>query len=206
MANQLPKVSIIIPYHHDRGWLQDAIDSVHNQSYDGKIELLLSESKNPVGYNLNRGIEQASGELIKYLCDDDLLTANSIEDSVNCLLKGYDFIHGNAINKFPVHEVFQRPRMEQPTLKDMIHNNVIHGGTLMFRASLFDKIGLFDETLTSAEEYDLNMRALSKGMKLGYCNSTLYIYRRHDEQKSLGKGIDQIARAKKIDAIKDRFR
>jgi len=52
----------------------------------------------------------------------------------------------------------------------------------------------------------LNMRALSKGMKLGYCNATLYIYRRHDLQKSLGKGIDQVERAKKINAIKDRFR
>ena len=60
-------------------------------------------------------------------------------------------------------------------------------------------------SLTCAEEYDLNMNLLSKGALLGYCNSTLYLYRRHDEQKSLGKGIDQNARAIKIQAIKDRY-
>ena len=200
-----PKVSIIIPFHHDRGWLQDAIDSVHEQSYLGEIELILSESTERVGYNLNRGIEIATGEYIKYLCDDDTLTRNSIHDSVKAM-KGFDFIHGNAINKYALHEVFQRPRLSKPTLKDMIHLNVIHGGTLMYRKDLFDKVGLFDEELTCAEEYDFNMRCLQKGMKLGYCNATLYIYRRHDEQKSLGKAVDQVVRAKKIEAIQNRFR
>ena len=206
MATMLhPKVSIIIPFHHDRGWLQDAIDSVHQQSYQGEIELILSESTESVGYNLNRGIEIASGEFVKYLCDDDMLTFNSIHDSVKAM-KGFDFIHGNAINKHTLHEIFQRPRIAKPTLKDMLSSNVIHGGTLMYRKDLFDKVGLFDEKLDCAEEYDFNMRCLSKGMKLGYCNATLYIYRRHDEQKSLGKKVNQIERAKRIEAIQNRFR
>jgi len=200
-----PKVSIIIPFHHDRGWLDQAVQSVHNQTYEGEIELILSESKNSVGYNINRGVEIATGEYIKYLCDDDKLTLNSIEDSVKAI-QGFDFIHGNAINKWATSEQFQAPRKSKPTLNDMIENNVIHGGTLMYRKDVFDRVGLFDESLDCAEEYDFNMRCLSKGMKLGYCNSTLYIYKRHDEQKSLGKAVNQIERAKKINAIKDRFR
>ena len=96
--------------------------------------------------------------------------------------------------------------MSRPKLSDMIFNNVIHGGTLMYKASVFDRVGLFDESLDCAEEYDFNMRCLSKNMRLGYCPKTLYIYRRHDAQKSLGKGIDQTVRTAKIEAIKDRFR
>tara|TARA_R110000868_G_scaffold279203_1_gene539283 strand:- start:29119 stop:29730 length:612 start_codon:yes stop_codon:yes gene_type:complete len=201
----LPKVTIIIPFHHDRGWLDEAIQSVHNQNYKGQIELLISESHNSVGYNINRGVEMATGEYIKYLCDDDRLTPNCITDSVVAIQK-CDFIHGNAINKFPMMEVFQRPRKAKPTLNDMLENNVIHGGTLMYRKSLFDTVGLFDESLDCAEEYEFNMRCLSKGMKIGYCNATLYIYRRHEAQKSLGVQANQTLRNEKINAIKNRFR
>ena len=204
MAIKLPKVSIIIPYKIDRGWLNEAIESVYNQSYRGQIELIEIQTDKSVSFNINEGIRLAKGEFIKYLCEDDYLPYNSIEDSVNAM-KGFDFIHGNAINKFPTYEHVQKPRLNNPTLKDMITNNVIHGGSLMYRADLFKRIGGFDETLDCAEEYDVNLRALSKGMKLGYCNATLYVYRRHDEQKSLGKGINQIERAKRIQAIKNRY-
>jgi hypothetical protein len=75
----------------------------------------------------------------------------------------------------------------------------------MFRKDVFDRIGLFNEALTCAEEYDINLRCLNAGMKLGYTDAVLYNYRRHDEQKSLGKGINQSDRAIKIQAIKDQF-
>jgi len=199
-------VSIIIPYNKDRGFLDEAIESVRKQNYGGKIEIILSESDNGVSYNLNRGIEMAKGEFIKYLCEDDYLTPNSISDSVNTFTKGVDFIHGNATNVFRTHKQIQYPRLKNPTLNDMIVSNVIHGGSLMYRKSVFKKVGLFDETLTCAEEYDFNLRCLKLGLKLGYCPQNLYNYRRHDEQKSLGKGINQEERALKIKAIQDKWK
>lgn len=202
---KLPKVSVIIPYSVDRGWLNEAIESVYYQTYRGKIELIESQSDNCVSHNINEGVKIAKGEFIKYLCEDDMLTDNSIEDSVKAM-KGNDFIHGNAINLFSTYEVVHKPRWTAPTINEMLIGNYVHGGTLMYRKDVFDRIGGFDETLTSAEEYEFNMRALSKGLKLGYCPQSLYIYRRHDMQKSLGKGIDQVARALKIQAIKDRFK
>lgn len=196
----LPKVSIIIPYKEDRGWLNEAVESVKNQTYKGEIELIFSKSDNRVGYNINRGIEASSGEYIKYLCDDDWLTPNSIEDSVKAI-GGFDFIHGDAYNVFGDRKSIQRPRMVNPKMIDMLRSNVIHGGTLMYRRDIFDRIGLFDEDLDCAEEYDFNLRCFKHGMKLNYCPSFLYNYRRHDEQKSLGKGIDQNIRKRKILAI-----
>jgi len=197
-------VSIIIPYNIDRG-VDKAIESVKAQTYDGKIEVILSQSENNVSYNINRAVEIAKGEFIKYLCDDDWLTPNSIEWSVRAM-KGVDFIHGNAFNVFPTRTESQRPKYKLPTHKQMVEQNVIHGGTLMYRSDVFNKIGLFDETLTCAEEYDFNLRCLKKGLRLGYCDKFLYNYQRHDAQKSLGKGIDQVARALKIKAIQDKWR
>lgn len=198
-------VSIIIPYSKDRGYLKQAIDSVYKQTYDGRIEILLSESPNNVSYNINVGVKQAKGDYIKYLCDDDFLTTNSIKDSVEAI-QGFDFIHGVANNVFKTHTHVQYPRLKRPTLNDMLESNVIHGGTLMYRREVFEKIGLFDESLTCAEEYDFNLRCLKFGMKLGYTDKILYNYRRHDEQKSLGKGVNQELRAFKIKAIQDKWR
>lgn len=198
-------VSIIIPYNIDRG-VDKAIESVYAQTFKGKIEVILSQSTNNVSYNLNRGIEIAKGEYIKYLCDDDWLTPNSIEWSLRAFTKGIDLIHGNAFNVFPTRTEGQTPRIKQPTLEQMLAMNVIHGGTLMYRADVFSKVGLFDEDLTCAEEYDFNLRCLKKGLKLGYIDKYLYNYQRHDLQKSLGKGIDQVARQLKIKAIQDKWR
>jgi glycosyltransferase involved in cell wall biosynthesis len=205
MASKLPKVSIIIPMKEDRGWLDHAIRSIEEQNYGGDIEVIISQSSESVSFNLNQGISKASGEFIKYLCDDDMLTENSIRDSVNAMSTN-DFIHGNAINFFPTGRISHYiPPIHRPTLQQMVTKNVIHGGTLMYRATVFDKVGLFDETLECAEEYDFNMKCLSKGLKLGYVNSLLYMYRRHDEQKSLGVAVDQNIRSLKIQAIQNRY-
>lgn len=202
----LQKVTIIIPYSKDRGYLDKAIESIHAQNFDGEIEVLLSKSDRNVSYNLNRGIKQATGEYIKYLCDDDMLTPNSIADSVKAI-QGYDFIHGNAINFFPSGKQIQYvPPKKNPSLQDMIEHNQIHGGTLMYRKDVFDRIGLFDESLDCAEEYDFNMRCLQNGMKLGYSPKNLYLYRRHENQKSLGKEVNQIIRREKINNIINKYK
>ena len=200
----LPKVTIIIPYKEDRGYLENAINSVKKQTYKGEIELIQSKSDGSVSYNLNRGIEKATGEYIKYLCDDDWLTVDCIEKSVKAM-EGVDFIHGWAFNEFPKHRQIQRPRLEHPKMIDMLRSNVIHGGTLMYRRDVFDRVGLFDESLDCAEEYEFNLRCMYYGLKLGYCPHYLYHYRRHEKQKSLGKGIDQEARKEKIRAIQKRY-
>ena len=198
-----PLVSIIIPYSVDRGYLNQAIESVKNQTYTN-IELLIQNDNVNVSTNINNGIKRAKGEYIKYLCEDDYLTPNSITDSVKAI-QGNDFIHGVSYNVKGNLIEKQTPRIKHPSLNDMLFNNVIHGGTLMYHRSVFDKIGLFDETLTCAEEYDVNLRCLANGLKLGYTDAILYNYRRHEQQKSLGKGINQDERKAKIQAIKNRF-
>ncbi|CAB4154134.1 WcaA Glycosyltransferases involved in cell wall biogenesis [uncultured Caudovirales phage] len=202
----LPKVTVIIPYSKDRGYLDQAVDSILAQNFDGHIEVLLSQSPGNVSYNINRAIKQATGEYIKYLCEDDMLTPNSIADSVNAI-QGYDFIHGNAINFFPSGKKIQYvPPKKNPSLQDMIEHNQIHGGTLMYRKDVFDRIGLFDESLDCAEEYDFNMRCLQNGMTLGYSPRNLYLYRRHENQKSLGQEVNQIIRREKINNIINKYK
>ena len=172
------KVSIIIPYKEDRGFLQQAINSVPKD-----CELIISHGPYNVSTNINNGIKRAKGEYIKYLNDDDMLTANCITDSLEGL-KTADFIHGNAYTIYPGHTSEFRPPIKIPTLKDMVSRNPLHGGTVMYHRKIFDKIGLFDEKLLTCEEYEFNMRALKAGFKIGYVDAFLCYYRRHAKQKT----------------------
>lgn len=209
--NNLPKVSVVIPYKTDRGWLNEAIDSVHNQTYQGKIELIQVHGPGSVAANINRGLQEVTGEYIKFFAEDDMLTPICIESSVEAMQEqGCDFLHGNAFNLFGNENRAYFPAIQIPTLGELRHTSMIHGLTLFYKRSVVEKMvedrGFwFDESLDCAEEYDVNMWLLAHGFKLGYVNKFLGKYRRHEAQKSLGKGIDQVARAKRIQAIKDRY-
>jgi glycosyltransferase involved in cell wall biosynthesis len=199
-----PLVSIIIPFKSDRGWLKDAVKSAKLQRYK-HIEIVKSQSLGTLAENFNAGVRKAKGEFICYLCDDDLLTPNSIEDRVKLFnYAEFDFVHGNAINCRPDgDELLFVPRMKEPTVGDMIIKNVLHGGTVMYRREVFENYGYFDEKLTNGEEYEFNLRLLAHGAKIGYVNSILYKYRYHNEQKSLFG--DKEKRRRQLEKIKARY-
>jgi glycosyltransferase involved in cell wall biosynthesis len=204
-----PKVSIIIPYFKDRGFLSQAIDSVMAQTYQN-IELIISQSPGNVSTNLNAGIEKSTGELIKYLCDDDLLPNDSIELSVGAFEDpAIDFIHGQALNFWPyinATEVYS-PKVLLPDLKSLLNHNHIHGGSLMYRRRVFYLFGNFDTSLWTGEEYEFNLRILSKGAKIGFCKNVLYHYRHHPLQKSIGDFSSdyQYKRKVAIELIKSKY-
>lgn len=206
---KMEKVSIIIPYKEDRGFLGEAIASVHAQTYTGEIELICSQSPGSVGHNLNAGIAKATGSFIKYLCDDDILPPDSIALSVEAFKPGIDFIHGCAENFWNDgrSEIYQ-PAFDRPTLAEMLRHNYLHGGSLMYRSSVFRKYGFFDASLWTGEEYDFNLRLLHAGATIGFCPRVLYRYRRHTGQKSLGNTNPnyQSRRWQAIEIIRARYR
>lgn len=175
------EVTVIIPYKEDRGWLQEAIDSVPKT-----CQLLLGQGEGNWPANFNKMLPEAKGKYVKFLHEDDRLTPNGIGDSVKAIEEqGADFIHGN------VYELSMRSgnmtewvcKYPNPSLKDLLFKNTLHSASLMYRKEIFDKIGGFDETLNTAEEYEFNLRCLQSGLKLGFCPSFLSIYRRHPAQK-----------------------
>lgn len=207
-----PKVSVIIPFNKNRGWLHEAVDSVKKQSYKGEIQLLRSDEVNPhnhfdlsVSENINIALKQCEGEYIKFLAEDDMLTEKCIELSVLGMQEQEcDFLHGNAVNRTVNGSKIYYSIPKYPTLKDLLNRSTIHGLTLFYKAEILKKYGL-DETLTTAEEYDLNLKLLSKGYKIGFVDSVLGIYRHHDQQKSIGKIADQTQRSIIKQSVKNRY-
>ena len=206
------KISIIIPYQKDRGYLSEAVESAHEAIKFAEVEgeVILSQSDKGVSYNLNRGIERAKGEFITYLCDDDLLPPEAIKHTLDGM-RGYDFIHGNANCIYEDNFTYKEPRIRKwkpeirrPRLADMLLSNCIHGGTVTYRADLTEG-EWFDEELWTGEEYDFNLWLLSEGKTIGYIDATLYTYRHHATQKSK-QSNNQRERRIAIDAIKDKYR
>ena len=75
-----PKVTILLFFKEDRGWLKDAVASVLNQDYEGDIQLLRSDlytkdhANLNASENLNALLPFIEGKYVKYLCEDDELT------------------------------------------------------------------------------------------------------------------------------------
>ena len=180
---EFPKinVTVIIPYNRDRGWLEDAISSV-----PAYVQLLPSHGDGSWPANFNKALPQATGDYIRWLHEDDMLTENCIEDSLRTFEQtGADFIHGNAIEfyEYKTGSFEWKPKIQYPTIKTMLEKNNIHSATLMYKKEVFEKVGLMDESLNTAEEFEFNLRCLKEGMKIGYCNAPLAYYRRHMDQK-----------------------
>ena len=190
------KVTVIIPYKKDRGWLQNAIASV-----PADVQLIVSQGEGNWPANFNKVLSQAEGDYIRYLHEDDMLLPNCIEDSVKAMEEqNVDFIHGNAVELSQDTNKQRRyiPRVTHPTMEDLMVKNVIHSTTTMYRKEVFEKIGSFDESLNNQEEYEFNLRCLKAGFKIGYCNSFLAVYRRHPAQKVRVTTKNEIRKEKEL--------
>ena len=173
------KVSIIVPYDRDRGYLSKCIDSIKAQTVP--CELIKVHSPRSVVCNFNRGMWLATGDFIKVVGEDDWLPPDSVEN----LLKGIGdapWICANAINVEGSTEWIERP--DSLTFADMVVRNRIHMGTTMYRTEILKEIGGMDESLWTGEEYDMNLKLYSLGYLPEYINKNVYYYRMWRGQKS----------------------
>ncbi len=188
------KVTVIIPYKINRGWLQDAVNSVPDD-----VQLIVSQGEGNWPQNFNKVLNQAEGDFIKFLHEDDMLTPNCIKDSLETFEKTKaDFIHGSVYelsNDSGKVKLWKSPE-PHPTLHNLLKNNKIHSASLMYRKEVFEKLKGFneDDKMYSFEEFEFNLRCLKSGFKIGYCDQPLAYYRRHPKQ--IIRTVDNYSRKK----------
>lgn len=183
------KVSIIIPFKEDRGWLKDAVQSAKNQhdfELDVDYEVILSQSKFSLGYNYNRALEKAKGDFIKGLAEDDMLTPNCLFHLwTKAVADDLDFVCADAINFKNTPSLWRNKRRVKSKipkyLDSLARANTIHGGTVLYRR---DTMPNWNESLWTAEEFEVALKMARMGLKFGYIPEVVYLYRLHDEMKS----------------------
>ncbi len=139
--------------------------------------------------NWNAGIRQASGPYVAVLEDDNWWDPEFLARTVAVLDSQPDvgFVHTAAFLTGPgttLREVYQlwaadqtRPGLEE--LRDLIRGNKILLSTVVVRRASLDAVGLFDESIRYAADWEMWMR-LALRYSSAYVAAPLAYYRRHD--------------------------
>ena len=179
-----PLVSVIMPVHNRVKTIQDAVDSVLQQSYnnielivvddgsddgskellenieDHRIVLLTNENCKGVSAARNKGLEAANGKYIAYLDSDNLWDSRYLEAMVGAFLKLPDaeaLYSGQLLFKGEEEHPYA-VRFGSFNRSLLTNRNYIDINALCHTKELYKRIGGFDETLQRLVDYDLIMR------------------------------------------------
>lgn len=171
---------------------------------DGRFRYVTHPCRN-VSALRNHGARLSHGRYLAFLDSDDLLTAEGLAEQVLALDQDADaafaygevwyFDHGDASRTFYTPRDARRPS-GAATFDALLENGCV--SVPLVRREAFDAIGGFDETLDTAEDWDLFL-ALSKIGRVIHCPSPALLKRRHAGNKSGEtlrnyRGVDVIAR------------
>lgn len=205
-----PLISVIIPVFNGVRFLPGAVRSVLAQDYpsldiivvdDGSAEDVAATTRSlPVDVRLfrqdnagpaaarNRGIREATGELIAFLDVDDEWPAGNLHHMSNVLTTaGLDVVigHGQLMRDDAEGgaKVFVgSPRESFPW----------YISAALFRREAFTKVGMFDEMLRYGEDTDWFKRAAEAGLTVERLPNVSLFIRRHAGNMTRGRSIVEL--------------
>ena len=157
----------------------DVVRSFFLQNSSRKKTLLINKHEGP-GAARNKGIENASGEWISFLDSDDLWNHNKLERVVRHILdnEGVDLICHSQIDIEGSKETLMIPSSYfnnkiNPFLS-MYRENCLYTSAVTIKKSILCQAGLFDNSLPSAQDYDLWLRlGMINKIKIGFIQDPL---------------------------------
>ena len=166
LSTQTHKDLEIVLDHNDPSAEEVKLVEEYNEQYDNILHIKV-EGVDPIGTSMNRCIEYATGD---YLCIwnvDDLRTPDSIEVMAKALddNSDVDFVYGNYVI-VPNFGGTQGQYVDETGREDELTTGRILGPYFMFRKSILEKSGVFDEQLVQGADYDLALRLAFNGKGL----------------------------------------
>lgn len=182
----VPLVSIIIPTRHRIALLNRALQSVDAQAYDAiQVVIVDNSSDEPIRsadiytrysclivrtdsmLSASRarhfGVQNAQGELICFLDDDDVYKENKIRDEVDYLLEHpkIEFVYGQTVHVGPDGSTIAVSRGD-PEVTSFLRWRYVHLNSLMVRRSVYEQ-ELFNLKMTTFEDVDFVGRLIRRG-------------------------------------------
>ena len=168
LSTQTHKDLEIVLDHNDPSDEEVKLVEEYNEQYDNILHIKV-EGVDPIGTSMNRCIEYATGD---YLCIwnvDDLRTPDSIEVMAKALDENpdVDFVYGNYVI-VPKFGSTEGQYVDESGREEELTTGMILGPYFMFRKSLLEKSGVFDEQLIQGADYNLALRLAfnAKGLHL----------------------------------------
>jgi len=205
-------VSVIIPCYKQAHLLSDALGSLLDQTYtnleivvvddgsDDHVDAVVRSFHNSkikcyrkenggLSSARNFGISHSLGEYLLFLDADDKLKPDAISQ-LTVILESHPE-SDMAVMRFvdfdcSSNEFAPSVELEDLTvnsLKTIINRNISPIHCILFRRSTIAD-NLFDESLRSCEDWDLNSRLICRGAKISTCSYIGAMYRRHHASMS----------------------
>ncbi len=179
------KISLITVVYNGETFLQDCFDSVAAQTYqdveylvidggstDGTIDMIrqnlshidyfISENDNGLYDAINKGVKQATGDVIGILNADDMFAGADVlaavaktftdDPALNAVYGDLDYIHPTS------HKIIRKWRSRQTTFLDIKKGWMPAHPTLYLKRELFEKYGAYALDLGTAADYELILR------------------------------------------------
>jgi glycosyltransferase involved in cell wall biosynthesis len=155
------------------------------KAYEGRIEYITQENRGLSGAR-NTGIRAARGEFVAFLDADDLWVPTYLERQLAELERHpeLEIVYANATifgDSIDAGKKFMDlcPSDGPVTFESLITQQCNVMVSVVARRSTLIAAGLFDEQLRSVEDFDLWLRVIKQGGRIGYHRDVLVRYRRH---------------------------
>lgn len=191
MNSSQPNVSVVIPVYNGATTVKQTIESVLGQTYqdfeiivinDGSQDETLavissiqdkrikvfSYSNAGLSASRNRGFARACGEFIAFLDADDLWTSDKLELQLKALEQNPQaFVAYSWTDHIDESGKFLRPASytsENGNIYErlLIGNFLACGSNTLIRTQALKEVGGFDESLNSAEDWDMWLRLAAR--------------------------------------------
>lgn len=192
------KVSIVTVSYNSVDTIEQTICSVLRQSYqnieyiiidgqstDGTIDIIakyrkcisyfVSEPDEGLYYAMNKGIQQATGDIIGIINSDDWYEPDAVERAVNCLT--YNDVELAYGRKRVIFENGIKKDVEKQPIENTWYKPTVPHSTVFVKSKLYRRYGLFDTKYKIAADYELILRFYANGVRFGYIDAIITNFR-----------------------------
>ena len=161
-------------------------------SYGDKIRYLKKENGG-VASALNLAIQEMRGEYFSWLSHDDIYYPHKVNrqmqklceygDMKMPLYSAFDILWMEDNKKTFLPPEYRFGKVERENGLFPVLFGLVHGCTTLIHKSHFERVGVFDESLLTAQDYDMWFR-IFRGQRVGYIDEELITARSHTKQGS----------------------
>ena len=210
-----PKVTVSMAVYNGAAYLNAAIESILNQTFndlellivndgstdatkniiksytDPRIRLINNEFNRGIAYSRNRGWQEAYGDFVAVLDGDDIALPNRIELQYAHLIKNPGLAmtggHAEVINSKsqPTGDYYMMPTKPGEVSIALLFRNVFVNSTVMFRKENLKEVGGYRD-IGICDDYELAFR-LNELYPVDNIDQVLVQYRLHEHNISTEK-------------------
>ena len=193
-----PRVSVVIPVYNEERRIGRCIESVENQDYpieciefivvdDGSLDRsadiarehgakVLRQENRGRGAARNRGVDEASAEIIAFIDADDIVEKSWLKEAIPLLddertaAVGCSYYLLNKKNEFVKFSAMQGPFRRRHCTE---RTDSLSTSGCLYKKSVLKEVGGFDPRMNYGEDMELSSRITNQGYSLHFINKPL---------------------------------